>query len=347
MILYVGLLLFILLWIFFEKVALKREAFIIPCVALILFATLRDYTIGTDTATYTRFFRDAIDVNYYVFDPRIEYGYQFFVYLLLHISKQYYILFLASSLIIVPSTLYIIKKYSVNYSLSVFIYIAFAFYTFYFNTLRQGLAIAICMLGLYFFIYKKTLPYFLIVLLASTFHVSSWIMLLIYFMVHFVNIRIELKALISFLITFIGINFVIQLMAQDNDRYSHYTEQADNAGGYLLMTFYSIIALFIYLNGKYLRQNNELFRVLEQTFIVGLTLVIPIVLIGTDPSGPQRILYFFSFYVIFLIPLVLERYKSSSINLIFIILSTIYFCLVTQSLYEIYPYVLNPIFSIF
>lgn len=346
MLIYLGLLSFVMFWIWIEKITINRKAFIIPCIALITFATLRDYTIGTDTPTYTRFFRNAIDVNYYIFDPRIEYGYQFFVYILLHISKQYYILFLASSLVIVPSTLYIIKKYSVNYFLSVFIYITFAFYTFYFNTIRQGLAIAISMLGLYFFIHKKDIPYIIVILIASTFHISSLIMLLIYFLVHYVKIRIEIKALIAFLITSIGIKFIVEFMASDNDRYSHYTEQAENAGGYLLMSFYIILAFFIYFNGKYLRNNNEFYRVLEQTFIMGLALVIPIVMLGTDPSGPQRILYFFTFYIIFLIPLILDRYKNLYLNFIFILLSIVYFCLVTQSLYEIYPYLMNPFFEL-
>lgn len=346
MLIYLGLLTFVLFWIWLEKVALNRKAIIVPCIALIGFATLRDYTIGTDTPTYTRFFRDAIDLNYYIFDPRIEYGYQLLVYILLHITHNYYILFLASSLIIVPSTLYILRKYSVNYTLSVFIYISFAFYTFYFNTIRQGIAISICMLGLYFFVNKKTLPYFFVVLLASFFHVSSWVMMLIYILVHYVNIRIEFKALISFLVTFLGVNYVIQFMASDNDRYSHYTEQADNAGGYLLMAFYTVIAIFIYLNGKFLRENNKLFKALEEIFIIGIALVLPIVLLGTDPSGPQRILYFFSFYIIFLIPLILDRYKNVYINFIFVILSIIYFCLVTESLYEIYPYVLNNYFTL-
>lgn len=347
MLIYFGLLFFVSVWILFEKYSLNRKAYFIPCFLLVVFASIRNYTIGTDTPNYTSFFRGSISLDNYVFDPRVELGYQFFEYIILTISKQYYSLFIASSLIIVPSILYIIKKYSVNYFISVYIYIAFAFYTVYFNTLRQGIAIAICMLGIYFFINKKLIPYFFVILLASTFHISAWVMLLLYFVVHHINIKLEYKVLMSFFMTFSLGKVVINFMASDNDRYLKYTEQADNAGGYLLVLFYFLIALFIYLNGFKLRESNEFFKVLEQTFIIGLALVIPIVLLGTDPSGPQRILYYFSFYVIFLIPMVLNLYNNKLINLSFLFLAAIYFILVTQRLYEIYPYTLNPIFEIF
>lgn len=347
MFIYLGLLSFVMFWIWIEKITINRKAFIIPCIVLITFATLRNYTIGTDTPTYTSFFRGSISVDNYNFDPRVELGYQLFEYFILSISKQYFSLFLASSLIIVPSILYIIKKYSANYFISVYIYITFAFYTFYFNTLRQGIAIAICMLGIYYFVNKKFLPYFFIILLASTFHISAWVMLLIYFIVHYVNLRLEYKVVISFLITFILGKTLISYMAVDNDRYLKYTEAADNAGGYILVIFYSAVALFIYLNGFKLREKSHFFNVLEQTFIIGLALVMPIVLLGTDPSGPQRILYYFTFYIIFLIPMVLNLYQNKIIYFVFLVLATIYFTLVTQKLYEIYPYVLNPLFSVF
>lgn len=346
MFVYLSLLFFVSFWIFLEKITLNRRAFWIPCLALIFFATFRDYTIGTDTPTYTSFFRGSISVDNYIFDPRVEYGYQLFEYFILNISKQYFLLFFASSSIIVTSILYVIKKYSVNYFLSVFIYISFAFYTFYFNTLRQGISIAICMLGIYFFINKKIIPYFFIILLASTFHISAWIMLLIYFVVHHLQLKIEIKAIICFLFTFFCSKIIIGYMASDNDRYAHYTENADNAGGYLLTFFYLLIAFLVYLGGKDLRKSDKIFMLLEQIFIIGLAIVIPIVFLGTDPSGPQRILYYFCFYLIFIIPILLNKYNNIYLYLLFVVLASIYFCLVTSRIYEIYPYVLNPVFDI-
>lgn len=347
MLIYIGLLLFVSLWIWFEKISLNRRAFFIPCAALIMVATFRNYTIGTDTPNYTQFFRGSISLDNYIFDPRVEFGYQLFEYFILHISKEYYVLFLVSSLIIIPSILYTIRKYSVNYLISVYIYISFSFYTLLFNTLRQAIAMAICMLGMYFFINKKIVPYFFIVFLASTFHISAWIMLVIYFLVHYINVKIELKVILSFLISFLGAKIIIDFMASDNDRYVQYTQQSENAGGYLTILLYIGLAIFVYLSGKKVRKENNLFKVLEQTFILGLALVIPIVLLGTNPSGPQRLLYYTSVYVIFLLPILLNVYKNILLNSLFLLFSGIYFYLVTMKLYEIYPYILNPIFNIF
>ena len=40
---------------------------------------------------------------------------------------------------------------------------------------------------------------------------------------------------------------VIQYMSASNKRYEQYTQESEHAGGYLLLFFYSFIAVFIYL----------------------------------------------------------------------------------------------------
>lgn len=344
---YILVLFLVISWIYVEKKALNRKAIFVPALMLIIFASIRDYTIGTDTPTYTKDFRLGVQSEYYEFNPDVEFGYEILIYILLKLGVvEYYWLFVISSIIVVFLTLYTIKKYSVDYILSVYIFITFAFYTFYFNTLRQGIAIAICFCGLKYFIEKNFLKYFIIVSIASLFHISAWIMLLIFFLVH-LKLNNNLKILGSFIISLIGSSLIINYMAGSNKRYEKYGEVADNAGGYYLFSFYVLIAIFIYIFGKALREKYKEYNIFEQIYIYGIVFVFPIILLGSNPSGPQRIFYYFGIYLIFLLPYIFQRFKSDYIKYAFILLAFIYFILITKSVYEVYPYVLNPKFSIF
>ena len=344
---YFFVLFLVMFFVFFEKSILKRDAFVIPFLILVLFSTIRDYSVGTDTEVYTSFFRSYIDVSNYNFDKNLEYGYQFLVYCILGFTKSYFYLFLITSIIIVFNTLYIIRKYSVNYAMSMYIYITFSFYTFFFNTLRQGIAISICMLGMYYFVHKKTCQYLIIVLFASLFHIASLVMIPMYFLINFIKLRIELKAVFAFIFSYFGANLIINFMAADNVRYEHYARSSDNAGGYLLILFYIALAIFIYLSGKLLRLENNLYNKIEQIYIVGLCAVVPVVFIGTDPSGPQRILYYFSFYLIFILPMIFSFINNKLLSFIFVLFSMVFYFFVTGALYGIYPYKLNEVFHIF
>ncbi|WP_227514005.1 EpsG family protein [Acinetobacter lactucae] len=331
-----------MLWIWVEKKSLSRKAFFVPIFILILFFSIRDFTVGTDTITYTKFFRDGLAPQYYEFNPEVEVGYQFVEYLILNITHNYFWLFFFCSLIVVPSYFYIIKKYSTNYILSIFIFITFGLYNFFFNGLRQGIAIAICFLALPFLLDKKILKYFIFVFIASLFHVSAWVMLFFYFLVHS-RIKLEYKMISIIGISSIISGLVINYLANSNKRYESYGQIDEASGGYLTLSFYIVLGMFIYIFGKKERINNYNFRVYEQIFLCGLLLVIPVAFLGTDPSGPQRLLNYFLPILTLLLPMLLDKYKLA----IFVFLAMIYFYLVTSKFGEIIPYSVNPIFEIF
>lgn len=325
----------------------KVNLVIIPILLLTLLAGLRDRYVGTDTWNYTQPFNPNYDNSTLVLDANVEYGYQIFVYLINYLTNDYYWYLIGIALISITLMVYAIRKYSIDYILSVYIYITFGFYTFLFNTVRQAIALAILFYGIKFFLEKKLIKYLVVVLIASLFHISAWIMIPFYFIVHF-KFKVEIKAILIFISSAILSSMVIQYMSASNQRYEQYTQESEHAGGYLLLFFYSFIAVFLYIFGKRLRVNNKNYSLLEQLYFCGLMFVIPIALLGTDPSGPQRVLYNFSVYLILLIPMLLRDQFNKSIYIgLFYILAFIYFMMITYSLYGIYPYVLNDVFRIF
>lgn len=339
----IGLVVF---WIHFEKITLNRKAFWIPLFLLSIFAGIRSSKVGTDTGAYVALFEMNLDPKYYQFNPNVEIGYQYFEYTLLNLTHNYYWLFLLTAFFIVYSFLLIIKKYSINYSLSVFIYITLGIYTFFFNGLRQGIAIAICFLALPYLINKIFLKYLFFVFFASFFHISAWIMLPFYFLVH-ANFKLEYKVLISFFSSLFGSGLLISHLAQDNIRYEAYAEVSDSAGGYIMLLFYLFLAIVIYFLGKKDRLTNNEYNIFEQIYLCGSFLVIPITFLGTSASGPQRIINYFIPILVFLIPFIISKLKYNFVKFIFYFGLVIFFYITTMRFSNLTPYLVNPVFEIF
>lgn len=342
---YLLILAFLMAWIFLEEKSLNRKAFWVPLLVLVFFASLRSHLVGTDTGAYTANFRSALDPNYYYFREEVEYGYQIFEYSILKLTHNYFWLFLTSSLIVVGSYLYVLKKRSEDYFLSLFIFVTFGFYLFYFNGLRQGLAMALVALATPYLIDKKFLKYLFFILLASFFHKTALIMVLFYFFIH-LNFKVELKAIFIFLGSFLISGPAVIYLASFNEKYSSYAEVSELKGGYLTLFFYFLISLSSYIFYKRYSIKDNNYYVLMQLHIYGVLFLIPVAILGADPSGPQRLLFYFVWVSTLLIPMILNKINNITVYFIFIILAIVYY---TKFLGfgNLMPYQLNDVFRIF
>lgn len=343
---YLILLFILMFYIFIQNISINRKSIFIPILMLVIFASVRSYYVGTDTRTYLSNFTTNLDANYFSFNSDIEYGYQFLEFIILNFTHNYFWLFFVTSMLVVPLYLITIKKLSENYILSIFIYITFGYYTFFFNGLRQGIAMALFFFSLPYLVNRKIVIYSLIIFTASLFHISALMMIPLYFLIH-LKLKIEWKVLYCFLISILSSQILIKYLAQSNVRYESYTQEAEKAGGYITLLFYFLLGLLIYLVGNNVRNHEKMFSNFEQIYLCGLALIFPLALLGTDPSGPQRLLYYFSSLVILLLPYILNYYRSIYVRIFFIFFSVIYFILTTMRFSNLYPYSINPIFEVF
>lgn len=343
---YLLLLGFVMFWIFLEKKSLNRNAFWVPFFTLVLFASIRSYLVGTDTGAYTSDFRNKLDIQYFIFSENLEYGYQVIKYIILYLTHNYFWLLFVSSIIVVGSYLYIFKKKSEDYFLSIFIFLTFGFYTFYFNGLRQGLSMALAVWATPYLIDKKIKKFTLIILLASLFHKSALIMFVFYFLIH-LKFKLEYKIIGVFLGSLMLSGATVQYLASTNEKYTSYTEVSEDAGGYLTLGFYFMIGLFIYILMKLYKITNKDFYILLQLYIYGIVFLIPVAMLGANPSGPQRLLFYFVWPVALLLPIVFNRINNKLINYIFILFSVIYFYMITSKFSHLTPYIVNESFRIF
>lgn len=342
---YLTLLVFVSLWIAIEEKAIHRKSFWVPLFSLSIFASIRNYTVGTDTINYVDRFRYNLTTYNFSFNENVEYGYQLLTYGLLSITHNYFWLFFISSLIVVGSYLIVIRKLSANYTLSVFIFITLGTYTFYFNGLRQGIAMALAALATPALINKQLIPFLLIIILASSFHTSALVLLPVYFLLH-INIRDSYKLLISFLASTLGSQVIIEYLAEDNIRYQAYTQESEKSGGLLTLGVYSMIMISLHIIKYLYKIKSRDFEVLLTYYSIGIFLLVPVALIGTHPSGPQRVLFYFTWSLTLLIPFVLQKINSSIIYITTIIICVIFFILTITRFGGLVPYTINPLFKV-
>ena len=155
----------------------------ITFVAFTAFSTFRAVSVGNDTVEYHRVFKaiaatdsfqEALSVS------RFEYGYVLVNYLVSRLTQDFNILLLITSVFVYGSAVLFIKRYAASYSLAVLF--AFGMSVFYdlMLAVRQGIAVAIFLLAVPALMERKLVRYVLLVVLASQFHVSVLLLLVVY-----------------------------------------------------------------------------------------------------------------------------------------------------------------------
>lgn len=343
---YLLILFFVMFWIWVEKESLNRKALWVPLFILVLFASFRDYRVGTDTGGYVKNFINQLDYRYFNFHDGIEFGYQFIEYFLLRITHNYFWLFFVTSFIVVFSYLYIFRKNSKDYTSSVFIFITLGTYTFFFNGLRQGLAMAVFAFAIPYLITKKFYKYFLICILASLFHTTAILMVPFYLLVN-LKVKLVYKLITVFLGSLIFSKYLIAYIASTNERYESYSQTSENSGGLLTLGFYIIMLIIIYISSYVYKIKDKNFNQILAFYALGVTFMIPIALLESNPSGPQRLLPYFTWTLALLLPFLYKKINNNYINIILFFLALIYFIITTSRFSNLTPYSINPFFEVF
>ena len=153
---------------------------------IIFFAGLRSGV--ADTYAYIKMFKEYPlwpDAYKFITDPSArEPGFRIFSVLIkTYISHDYQPwLFIIASISGI-CIMYPLYKYSCNYGISLFLFMTSCQFTWMFNGMRQFLVASILFACTPFILEKKPIPYIIIVLILSTFHKSSLIMIPAYFIV--------------------------------------------------------------------------------------------------------------------------------------------------------------------
>lgn len=149
---------------------------------LILFLVIGlRYKVGTDYVTYSRMYYRFVSEGISKLGFFNESGFSLIAIIGSKIYNDYASLFFVSSLITITLIVRTISRSSSMFYYSILIYIFAGSWLSSANGVRQCLASAIIFSGHKYILEKKLFKYVLVIFIASQFHISSWSMIILYF----------------------------------------------------------------------------------------------------------------------------------------------------------------------
>lgn len=196
-----GILLFGILFCEIKKSSRNNLIFLILVSAtMIVLSYLRADTVGIDYPQYAAYFSQVRNGGWAFLISgengyRIEPSYSLLNFLVSRFTGDIHIFMLAVSILTVGLTALLLYKYSPIPWIGMFVFVSFGFFGNSLSFLRQSIAISILLFAIPFLKKKKFLPYFLIILLAASFHKATLIMIPVYFLAH---LKVNWKTLTAY-----------------------------------------------------------------------------------------------------------------------------------------------------
>jgi hypothetical protein len=293
----------------FQSNKSKKIYATIAFLLVFIISAFRDISVGSDVLGYVNYFFTVKNMGVSdLFLHRFEPGYIVLNKLLcLFIDNEQ--LFLAAIALIVLTMIFIgIYKYSSIPSLSVYLFITMGFFAFTLSGFRQAIAMGIVFLSFTFLKENKLLKFVLIILLASLFHKTALMFLLIYPLAHKkINLKYLTGAAILFMVLFFVRKPLLHFLT-----YAFFDEYSS-----MLVSSQSFTLLFVifivFISGlvffKPVLKRNPQNIILYNIILFAIFMQ----LFATESNNFSRITNYFYIYAILFIPEVLASIKDKNI----------------------------------
>lgn len=323
----------------FQKVKTSKKYYIMAFLLLILFLILRSDKVGIDNNNYKSIFQYCHDLNFIdvISYERHEIGYKYYNKIISLIYYNFNFFMIITAILSMIGVYYFIKNNSKNYIYSLLIFITFNFYGFFFGIYRQVLAISILLYSLKFVKERQLKKFILTVFIASLFHKTALIFLIVYILpkikINEILVRIWILLTLLFLITkSLIIQFILGYI------YKPAETTGISGGGYKMLLLLFILSLVCYYYQKdLLKQDKNNIIFINMVFVATM-----IQCLSTVFGNAYRMTLYFSLAMIIIIPNILEIMKPKELKrfavvLMFICL-TMYYYYTTTNLINYVPY---------
>jgi hypothetical protein len=249
------------LLVYFNGASKSKDKFFIFITFMVFFilSAFRSENIGNDTFRYIYLFERVVnEVGLSHFATGYESGYIYLNKIISLISPKPQTFLIITSAIIMTGFAFFIYKKSNNVFLSVFLFYTLGFFGSSLNILRQYIAILLILLAYEYIRKRKPLASIVLILLASQFHATAIIGLLLLLIPY---IRFNYKTIILF-ISFSGLIYlafgnVINFIFTISPKYNVYLGSAYFEGGIRLASILNFcIILMIFALGLFINNNN-------------------------------------------------------------------------------------------
>lgn len=238
-------------------------------------------------------------------------GYLYINWLLKKIANNFIIVMIFVGFLVSYGYLKVIKSYSKDKWLSIIVLLTTQNIYYSWNIIRQILAVALFCFTFKFLIEEKWKKYFIMIFFITTIHFSAYILFPCYFMLkNKLILKLKIKRILILLtgiLIYFHINKVIKLVTlftyQEYNGIDSYRISEMPYSGILRMLVYSIFPFFFL-------DNLELKTKEENVIVNGYIIYLIVLVMSFKIWILERILYYFTPFLVLIYPLVLEKLKS-------------------------------------
>ena len=292
---------------------------------------LRAENVGDDTVTYANNYdliRMLPSYNFFLLHMgRMEPGYTHLSYILSHHGFSFFQFQIVLAIIIFGSFWRFIVKYSPNISVSCFIISTGTLYS-AMNVMRMELAIAILMFAVPYIQKKQLIRFLIVVFIASLFHKTSILFLIMYPLgvLKYNRKIITLIILSSVAIAYMGVTF-FQFMTSELEMYENYTEGkyfSENRSLVAVSIHFveTLLMLLMFKWTGYFDRNQYIGRYERKEYSISFAyiskmaywIVFALSIIGFSNNIMSRLSGYYDFMTMIMIPYAILCLKSKNIQ---------------------------------
>lgn len=337
-----------------KKILFYCFSFLAICIPSLL-AGLRASGIGTDTQVYmdwvfreSVFMRNIADMLNFIEISGIEILYCFINYIVSrftnNLSVIYFILEFIFLIFSYAACVKVSRKINISHSFSYLIFLLL-FFNKSLNLCRQSLAMSICLFSIPYIIERDWKKFFALMLIAVGLHKSAILFVPLYFIYNFtmsktkLNMTVCLSSILILLISVIFFKNIVVLLVNIgilSDKYLNYVYVFGDTNNIKFIEIFSqlVICGVTVLLSKHLIKKESY----NKFFIYVVILSFVTFLFGYNATYSQRISYYYSTIVAFIIPQLVRIFKSNSEKIIIGICLTLLVCAYSYLYYDKYKF---------
>ncbi len=293
-----------------KNVKTKRQFLFLCGIVMFLIIALRNRYIGSvDSENYFNNWERLSNVSFGMIESiaestKMERGYLAYVWLFSQVFSSGQFAFVFSGLLFTISVCRFIYKNSENVQLSFVMFICLGLYSFMVQGLRQAMAMSICLFAIEFCKKRQFVPFILVVLLATMFHKSAIVFIIIYFIYGFkMNVR---TGLVSSCIAAGLLILSPQIAVLGNMVFEREYEESVESGGFVAVAIYVLILFFSIVFAGERRKEKD------YSFFVFMTLIGAVFYLMrySEVRIAERISFYFMFGQIIALPNAISQFDK-------------------------------------
>lgn len=274
-------------------------------------SAFRSYKVGIDTEQFVNAFKyiNSVTVKK-AMEVRYEVGFVFFCKMIWFLSENKQIYIIMTSIIIVPLVGLFIYKNSKDVVMSSMLFVTLNQFAMYMNSSRQAIAIALILIGYEFLKSKRYWLYILFIIIASLFHQTALIMLVLFLIknIKYTNRSYIITILVG-IICFFASDKIFNLGISLFNTYTSYKQSTFYESSILAGTLNAVVSLVILTFGIIICKNNRDAEYDFLAYIISILCIINILVIKINIF--VRLATYFVIFCIIWIPKVLYMIKDN------------------------------------